>query len=47
LTLFLRLNGKRLKADQAQAALMILSLAAGKLDLPALTDWVAIHMIDA
>jgi death on curing protein len=40
LTLFLRLNGMRLTASQADAALTILALAAGRFDLPQLADWV-------
>ncbi|AAK25325.1 type II toxin-antitoxin system death-on-curing family toxin [Caulobacter vibrioides] len=39
MTLFLRLNGLRLVADQADAARTIFKLAAGELDIPALTDW--------
>ncbi len=39
MTLFLRLNGLRLKADQADAARTIFRLAAGELDISALTDW--------
>ena len=40
LALFLRLNGARLTASQADAALTILALAAGRLDLDQLTEWV-------
>jgi death-on-curing protein len=40
LALFLRLNGARLTAGQADAALTILALAAGRLDLDQLTEWV-------
>jgi len=40
LTLFLRLNGMRLTASQVDAARTILSLAAGKLPLDGLADWV-------
>ena len=39
MALFLRLNGLRLKADQADAARTIFQLAAGDLDIPALTAW--------
>ena len=39
MALFLRLNGLRLKADQADAARTIFKLAAGELDIPALADW--------
>jgi len=38
--LFLEKNGLRLIASQADAALTILALAAGKLDLEGLTAWV-------
>lgn len=37
--LFLRLNGYRLTAAQAEAADRILSVAAGKLDIDSLTAW--------
>jgi death-on-curing protein len=47
LTLFLRLNGKRLKADQAEAALTILSLAAGTLNDTTLANWIRAHTSDA
>ena len=40
LALFLRLNGARLTAAQADAALTILALAAGRLDLDQLAEWV-------
>jgi death-on-curing protein len=40
LTLFLRLNGFRLVASQADAALTMLAVAAGRMDVPALTDWI-------
>ena len=40
LALFLRLNGLRLTASQADAALTILDLAAGRLDIASLADWV-------
>lgn len=39
MALFLRLNGLRLRADQADAALTVFKLAAGDLDIPSLTDW--------
>jgi len=39
MTLFLRLNGLRLKADQADAARTVFKLAAGELDIAALTEW--------
>jgi len=37
--LFLRLNGYRLKADEAEAAIMILGLAAGDVSELELADW--------
>lgn len=40
LALFLRLNGLRLTASQANAALTILALAAGRLDIEQLADWI-------
>jgi death-on-curing protein len=36
---FLRLNGYRLAADQAQATLVMLSVAAGSFSEDALADW--------
>jgi death-on-curing protein len=39
MTLFLRLNGKRLVADQADAALTIFRLAAGEIGHSELVDW--------
>jgi death-on-curing protein len=39
MALFLRANGKRLNADQADAARMVFKLAAGELDIAAVTDW--------
>lgn len=41
--LFLRLNGLRLIADQSEAVLTFLALAAGDLDENALADWVRRH----
>ena len=38
--LFLRLNGYRLTADQAQATLVILSVAAGSFSEEELTAWI-------
>ena len=38
--LFLRLNGYRLIADQAQATLVILSVAAGSFGEDELADWI-------
>lgn len=45
MTLFLRLNGLRLVADQADAARTIFKLAAGELDIPALTEWLRIRVV--
>jgi death-on-curing protein len=39
MTLFLRVNGKRLIADQADAARTIFKLAAGEIGELELTDW--------
>ncbi|WP_165190626.1 type II toxin-antitoxin system death-on-curing family toxin [Caulobacter soli] len=39
MALFLRANGMRLRADQADAARTFFKLAAGELDIPTLTDW--------
>jgi len=39
MTLFLRLNGKRLVADQAEAARTVFRLAAGEIGQSELTDW--------
>jgi death-on-curing protein len=39
MTLFLRVNGKRLVADQADAARTIFKLAAGEIGELELTDW--------
>jgi death-on-curing protein len=39
MALFLRANGRRLEADQADAARTIFRLAAGEMDIAALTDW--------
>lgn len=41
--LFLRLNGMRLVADQSEAVLTFLTLAAGDLNENALADWVRKH----
>jgi death on curing protein len=40
MALFLRLNGLRLAADQAEAARVFFTLAAGDLDEAALGDWI-------
>lgn len=42
--LFLGKNGWRLAAPQAEAALTILTLAAGRLDVEALAEWIRGHM---
>ncbi len=42
--LFLRLNGWRLVADQADAALTFLALAAGDLDEDQLAAWIRSHV---
>ncbi|HEX4097474.1 MAG TPA: type II toxin-antitoxin system death-on-curing family toxin [Caulobacteraceae bacterium] len=38
--MFLEKNGQRLEAEQADAALTILALAAGRLEVPQLIDWI-------
>jgi death on curing protein len=38
--LFLRLNGRRLVADQADAARKVLAVAAGERDIDDLADWI-------
>lgn len=45
MTLFLRLNGLRLVADQVDAARTIFKLAAGELDIPALTEWLRTRVV--
>ena len=40
LTLFLRLNGFRLAADQVEATRTMVKLAAGELEVVALADWI-------
>jgi death-on-curing protein len=45
MVLFLRLNGRRLVADQADAARTIFRLAAGEIDIPALTDWLRSRVV--
>jgi death-on-curing protein len=39
MVLFLRVNGLKLVADQADAAKTIFRLAAGEIDIPVLTEW--------
>lgn len=41
--LFLRLNGRRLVAEQAEAARMVLAVAAGERDLETIAEWIRIH----
>jgi death-on-curing protein len=43
--MFLRLNGLRLVADQADAAMTIFKLAAGELDIPSLADWLRTRLV--
>jgi len=43
--LFLRLNGWRLTADQADATLVMLSLASGAMNEDELADWVRRHIV--
>jgi death-on-curing protein len=45
MTLFLRLNGKRLVADQADAARTIFRLAAGEISEVELTDWLRTRVV--
>ncbi len=46
LTIFLELNGKRLVAPQADAALTIFKLAAGGLTISELASWVRANLAD-
>lgn len=41
--LFLRLNGRRLTADQSDAARTVLAVAAGPRDIEPLTGWIRLH----
>ncbi len=45
MAMFLRLNGLRLVADQADAARTIFKLAAGELDISALADWLRARVV--
>jgi death-on-curing protein len=45
MTLFLRINDKRLIADQADAARTIFRLAAGEIGLPELVDWLGPRVV--
>lgn len=47
MTLFLRVNGLRLVADQADAARTIFRLAAGEIGISELAEWLRPHVIDA
>jgi len=47
MTLFLRVNGLRLVADQADAARTIFRLAGGEIGIPELTDWLRPRVVDA
>jgi death-on-curing protein len=38
--LFLRRNGRRLTATQADAAMTVLNVAAGQRDIPTLAEWI-------
>jgi death-on-curing protein len=42
--LFLRLNGQRLIADQAEATLVMLSVASGAFSETELADWIGAHI---
>jgi death-on-curing protein len=42
--LFLRLNGQRLIADQAEATLVMLSVASGAFSETELADWIRAHI---
>ena len=44
---FLRLNGKRLVADQAQTTLIMLSVATGAFSEVELAEWIRGHLKDA
>lgn len=45
--LFLRLNGRRLAAEQADAARVVLAVAAGHRDVPQIAEWIRDHSIEA
>lgn len=47
MALFLRVNGRRLVADQADAARTIFLLAAGEIGIAELTDWLRPRVVDA
>lgn len=47
MTLFLRVNGLRLVADQADAARTIFRLAAGEIGIAELTEWLRPRVVDA
>jgi death-on-curing protein len=43
--LFLRLNGRRLVAEQAEAARAVLAVAAGERDVAQVAEWIRAHSI--
>ncbi len=43
--LFLRLNGRRLVAAQADAVRAVMAVAAGQGDIPGVADWIRTHSI--
>lgn len=43
--LFLRLNGRRLVAEQAEAARAVLAVAAGERELAQVAEWIRAHSI--
>jgi death-on-curing protein len=45
--LFLRKNGRRLVAEQADAALMVLAVAAGQRDIDTLATWLRARSIES
>lgn len=45
MALFLRLNGLRLQAEQAEAARMFFRLAAGQVEIPALAAWLRSRVV--
>jgi death-on-curing protein len=47
LALFLRLNGRRLAAEQVEAVRIMLALAEGMLTEGELTEWIKRHVVHA
>ena len=43
--LFLRLNGRRLIAEQAEAARAVLAVAAGERDIDAVAEWIRVRSV--